>query len=379
MSTALANTYQELRKSLAQPAGDAPLAAGEHLAARFGEWQDASGHRRRGFVSRHDFFRSQLDLVHALGGILRRDDVVVLAVPYALTPMGHVVERALELIGAAVISVGTSNTICPRARTLELMRSHGATSLVGAPSVALGLARAGGSSTDGGDRPSLRSLVAFGEACSPERLDAIAALWGARAVPLFGTPAMPVVATPCARGELHLRDRRSRIEVASRAAARVADGRRGELLVQTEPGAAASSGWTSTGELVELRPARQPCGESSTVVVPLGRADHALDSASGPISALDVEQIAFACADLDPNFGCIVRDGLFRVQCTPAQLGESLVTDLARRIQDRVRVELGVELDVTIGQAGNSMSPPPAGSGGSAGAGSKPIQGGGVA
>ncbi len=333
--------------------GGAPPTAGDGgetpLGARYGEWVDAAGSTRAGLLPQEDFFRAQVDLARAVDGVLGAEDVVVVAVPYELTFVGHVVERALELVGATLIGIGTSNTICPMPRTLGLMRRYGVTAMVASAATALELARADRAPGDG--PPLLRTLVVVDDGCAPARIDRIAALWGASAIPVFGTAAVPVIATPCGAGALHLTEDHPTADLLGPSDARsLAGGRRGELVAGPPRPTVGGGEVTATGQLVELSSGGWTCacGDPSRVVVPLGRVVDAVTTAAGPVSAVDVERVLFDHADLEPDLSCEIRGGRFHVTCTPIPGDRPRPVDLDRSLHARLLAHLGVDATVVV-------------------------------
>ncbi|MFD9686359.1 hypothetical protein ACFWXO_11395 [Kitasatospora sp. NPDC059088] len=336
--------------------------------ARYGEWSDAAGHTHPAFLTRDEWVRNQIDLARCLDGLLTEDDVVIVAVPYELSFVGAEVERAIELVGAAVIGVGTSDTICPLPRVLDLMGQYGATVLVCSATVA---ARLAALAVARGQRPAdsaVRLVVTTGEASSAERRERVAALWGADASELYGTASTPTVAVPCAAGALHLCDHRLRAAVRTPGA----DGPaafRGELLLafgtadtpdtpdtpDAPNGANGANGAAEpTGQFVELGPADGGCGcgARSPVLAPLGRVAELVGSASGPVSAVDVERIVFGFPEFAPYFAAELRPGGFTVTCAVPDGAAAAADEVLRQaVEAEVRRGLGIDVDVRIVEA----------------------------
>ncbi|WP_433303907.1 hypothetical protein ACQP2F_13360 [Actinoplanes sp. CA-030573] len=330
MTAPITTHYEQFLHLLAGEPAD-PAGAGP-VRARYGERPGPAGGTEPVVLSRDEWIRNQIDLTLALDRLLTSDDVVVSATPYELSFIGAEVDRVIEMVGASVISVGTSRTICPMPRLLQLIEHYGATALVCPPSFAAELT---GLAVAQGRRPAdstIRSIIAVGEACSTERLDRIGAAWTAATSALYGTPSTPTVAVACEHGTLHVCDHWLRAEVH--------DGPRGELLLDGVP----------TGELVELDPdgRRCACGAAGPVLVPLGSLTAAVTGPGGPVSAVDVERIVFAERGLAPHFACDVRAGVFHVTCAVA--GAEPVRDGAvqRSIRDRIRDAYGVDAEIAI-------------------------------
>ncbi|MFI0267089.1 AMP-binding protein [Streptomyces luteogriseus] len=330
-TTPIATHYERFLDLLTRGPGAAADGRDAHKA-RYGERLDPSGASHPVVLTRDEWIRNQIDLTLALGRLLTEDDVVVSAVPYELSFTGAQVDRVTEMVGASVISVGTSGTICPMPRLLGLIEQYEVTALVCSPSFAAELA---GLAASLGRRPAnstIRTIVCVGEACSTERLDRIGAAWAARTTALYGTPSTPTVAVACERGALHLCDQRLRAEVRG--------GARGELLLDG----------TATGEAVELWPAdrRCDCGCESRVLVPLGSMASAVRGPDGLVSAADVERIVFRHRRLAPHFACVVRDGTFHVTCAVTDSQAVDTGAMRRAIRSGIDEALGVEAEVTI-------------------------------
>ncbi|GAB2464519.1 hypothetical protein [Streptomyces incanus] len=134
---------------------------------RYGEWEGPDGSTRPVRTSRPEWMRNQIDMALALSGLVTPDDVVIVAAPYELSLEGASVERAVEWLGASLISVGTSNTICPVPRLLGLLHRYRATTLVCSPQLAADLAaldEAGGRRPAAAFTREARPLFARGEA-----------------------------------------------------------------------------------------------------------------------------------------------------------------------------------------------------------------------
>ncbi|MFF4984216.1 hypothetical protein ACFY3O_29760 [Streptomyces sp. NPDC001046] len=300
--------------------------------ARYGERAHPSGGTQPVVLTREEWIRNQIDLTLALGRQLTEDDVVVSAVPYELSFIGAEVDRVIEMVGASVISVGTSGTICPMPRLLGLIEQYEVTALVCSPGFAAELAGLAVSLGKPPQDTTVRTIVCVGEACSSERLERIGATWAARTCALYGTPSAPTVAVACEHGALHLCDHRLRAEVRG--------GRRGELLLDGVP----------TGEAAELRPAdhRCDCGSASRVLVPLGSMSCAVRGPDGLVTALDVERVVFGHRRLAPHFACLLRDGTFHVTCAVSDPRAPDADAMRRAVRGGIGEALGVEAEVAV-------------------------------
>lgn len=293
---------------------------------RYGEWEGPDGSTHEVRMTRPEWMLNQIDAALALGDLITPDDVVVVAAPYELSLEGASVERAVEWLGASLISVGTSNTICPLPRLLDLIHRYGVTTLVCPPQLAAELAALDEAAGRHPGASGLTTLIAT-RPSAPERLRRIAAKWGASATEIFSTPARPATATPCGFGRLHVSDDRFTAYLRSPAPGRIhTDGTRGELVLGSHPESPAPVP-LPTGQLVEFRPpgTHCACGSSSQTVIPLGRVADAVTTPEGLLSQVDVEHCLFASPQPQgrvtsrPEGGhlsvtCAVRSGTARQQ-----------------------------------------------------------------
>ncbi len=331
VTMSIAAHYEQFLELLGRDPGSTPDGR-DTVRARYGERVDPSGGSQPIVLMRDEWIRNQIDLTLALDRLLTEDDVVVSAVPYELSFIGAEVDRVIEMVGASVISVGTSGTICPMPRLLGLIEQYEVTALVCSPAFAAELASLAVSLGQRPPQSTIRMIVCVGEVCSTERLEHVGAAWAAKTSALYGTPSTPTVAVACEHGALHLCDHRLRAEVR--------DGPRGELLLDGRP----------TGELAELWPADRGChcGAAGRVLVPLGRVAAAIPGPHGLVSAADVERIVFGHTGLAPHFACDVRDGTFHVTCAATD-PETVADGAVRRsIRSGIADALGVAAEVTI-------------------------------
>ncbi|MFD3441709.1 hypothetical protein ACFWU3_29880 [Streptomyces sp. NPDC058685] len=282
---------------------------------RYGEWEEADGHTREVRMTRPEWMLNQLDAVLALGDVITPDDVTVVAAPYELSLEGASIERAVEWLGASLISVGTSNTICPVPRLLDLIHRYRVTTLACPPQLAAELAALDEAAGRDPGASGVHTLIATRPA-APERLRRIAAAWGASAFEIFSTPSRPATATPCGAGRLHLPEDRFDVSLRSPAPGRIdSDGTRGELLLTARDPESSTPPALPTGELVELRPSRTPCacGSGSRIVIPLGRVADAVPTPRGPVSQVDVEHCLFTSPEPQGRVTSTVEDGRLSV------------------------------------------------------------------
>ncbi|MFF7201748.1 hypothetical protein [Streptomyces sp. NPDC008141] len=301
--------------------GDTGDPAGAHglpqpsAPVRYGEWEDSDGSTREVRMTRPEWLLNQLDAVLALGDVITPDDVTVVAVPYELSLEGASIERAVELLGASLISVGTSNTICPVPRLLDLIHRYRVTTLACPPQLAAELAALDEAAGRDPGASTVHTLIATRPA-APERLRRIAAVWGASAFEIFSTPSRPATATPCGAGRLHLPEDRFEVQLRSPAPGRIdTDGTRGELMLAARHPESSTPVAVPTGELVELRSSRTvcACGGDGRIVIPLGRVADAVPTPQGPVTQVDVEHCLFTSPEPEGRVTSTVENGRLSV------------------------------------------------------------------
>lgn len=313
---------------------------------RYGEWDGPDGRTHAFRMIQPEWVLNQIDIVHSLDDHITPDDVVVVAAPYELSLVGASIERAIEWLGAAVISVGTNNTICPVPRLLDLIHRYQVTALVCPPQLAAELAALDEAAGRCPSSSTVTTIIAT-QPTAPERLRRIATKWGVSAIEVFSTPSRPATATSCGFGELHILEDRVEAQLRSPSPGLIAvDGTRGELMLSIGHPESPTSVPRPTGELVEFRRPGTPCacGSNTQVVIPLGRVAGAVATPRGLVTQTDVEYCLFESPHPQGRVTSTVEGECLSV--TSAVRGGA--ETVRRELQQLVRSRLGPAVELTL-------------------------------
>lgn len=318
---------------------------------RYGESTGTSGRRTAGYATRDDWLGNHLDVCTAWSGCVTAADTIAVAVPYELTFAGADIDRVAELLGAAVISVGVGNRICPWTRLVGLIQSYGVTALVCAPTRAVRLAEVAAEAGVAPEATTVRSVFCVGEPCSDAKRARIARMWDATVFPHYGMTETLAVAVPCAAGNLHMCERRFYPEVVDPVSGRVcADGHRGELVLTTLASRALPLVRYRTGDLVRLEagPASCRCGSTDRLLEHLGRVSDSFPTRTGIGAGADLEEILFAVPGVLPYLAHRWDGHSLRVTCALAAGAEREAAPGIRRAQERIADLVGGSAIVTV-------------------------------
>lgn len=317
---------------------------------RYGEWEEADGRTREVRMTQPEWVLNQIDAVQALGDLITPEDVTVVAAPYELSLEGASIERAVECLGASLISVGTSNTICPVPRLLDLIHRYQVTTLACPPQLAAELAALDVAAGRDPRASSIQTLVAI-RPTAIERLSRIAVTWGATAFEIFSTPSGPATATSCAAGQLHLPAGRFEAYLRSATPGRIdTEGTRGELMIAAPRPGSSTPETLPTGELVEFRRPGTPCacGSDGQIILPLGRVADAVATPGGPVTQVDVEHCLFASPEPQGRVTSTIEDGRLSVAYAVRSGAVRSGTERSHpALQELVRSRLGPAVELT--------------------------------
>lgn len=363
MSLAAPDMYDDLLTVLRARPQTRPTLRTQGMSAataRYAEAVEADGSTQAVYATRLDWLLAQIDLARAFRELLTAADVVISAVPYEMTFLGAQVERAVELTGACVIGAGGGGTVCPAARIVDLIWRYEPTVLIASAQLAAELAQLSAESGRDVASSSVRTIVIAGEACSRERLQSLAAVWAAEPRMIYGTDAIPTIATPCEFGVLHVGERLwpTVQPVDSMRASGTDSSIRGELQVAqlhspvTQPQA--------TGDVVELSFAPCPCQDTRPGVTPLGRIIDAVDTGQELIPLGDIERIVFSYKELRGPWSCVSAANVVEASCVGAPgLSAQERHQVQSAVEQVVRAQLGVDLRLDVLDGPTGHTPPP--------------------
>ncbi|MCP3098098.1 AMP-binding protein [Myxococcus sp. K15C18031901] len=332
-------TRQDLQK--AYPLG--LLAAPAETLVRYAESTGTTGPRCAGFVTREDWLTNNLSVALSWATLLSKEDTLAVAVPYELTYVGADIDRVAELLGVAVISVGTNNTLCPWPRVLELMKSHGVTALFCAPTRAIRLAQlARERGLDPRKDLQVRKIICVGEHCSDARREHLARAWDARVYNHYGMTEALAVAVPCSRQALHLCEDRLHGELVDPdSGALVRPGEPGELVLTTLTHRAMPLLRYRTGDLVRELSTKCACGNPFRVVKQLGRVTDTFQTRMGTAYFHQLDEILLSEPDIQPFFSVAREAEGLRVSV--------VLSPAVREGRGRTRAEVVAALEQRLG------------------------------
>ncbi|MCE9669676.1 AMP-binding protein [Myxococcus stipitatus] len=332
-------TRQDLQQ--AYPLG--MLAAPPGELVRYAESTGTTGPRCAGYVTRDDWLTNNLSVAMSWATLLSKEDTLAVAVPYELTYVGADIDRVAELLGAAVISVGTNNTLCPWPRALELMRSHGVTALFCAPTRAIRLAQlARERGLDPRKDLQVRKIICVGEHCSDARREYLARAWDARVYNHYGMTEALAVAVPCGRQALHLCEDRLYAELIDPdSGAPVHPGEPGELVLTTLAHRAMPLLRYRTGDLLREMSTKCPCGNPFRVVKQLGRVTDTFQTRMGTAYFHQLDEALLSEPDIQPYFSVAWEEDGLRVRVVLSQA--------VREGRGRARAEVVASLEQRLG------------------------------
>jgi phenylacetate-CoA ligase len=328
---------------------------------RYGESTGSSGAPTSAFMTEQDWERGSIWLELSLLERFDAQDVVFIAVPYELSFAAPDLDGAFRNVGAAVVAVGSLNSVCPWSRTLEMIHVLKPSVLVCTPTRAL---RLFDMCLEAGKVPSevgLRSILYVGEACSPAKLAKLAAAWGVSLTTAYGATETNALALPCRYDRLHLLEHRFFFEVIDpNTHAAVEDGCLGELAVTTLGHEAMPLIRYRTGDAVVVDREPCPCGLGFRTIRHLGRLSDALPVDGHSLLKAELENVVLGVPGTGVYCVCGVTSG--RLEVFVQMTGdERVVADaVASEIATRFRVPAAVRrLDTCdVGRLMDSMLKP---------------------
>jgi len=196
---------------------------------------------------------------------------VLVRFPYALSMPAHLVQRAVEQRGGAIIAASSRNSVCTHVRAVRLIDELALGVLACSPFEALLLAEA--AKRLGLRRPSMRAICVAGELLSDEYRALVEDAWGAPVSNLYGSTETGALATSCERNVLHACDGQLLEVLADEPPhGRCAAGELGLIVVTTLDREAMPLIRYVTGDYGRwFPPSACRCGRKGIVVEPVGR------------------------------------------------------------------------------------------------------------
>ena len=321
------------------------LAVGPEELFQYHESYGTTGTPTSSWLTQEDFQNYATQINHAAAN-LRAGDRVLVRFPYAISVPAHIVTQAARNRGACVIPVSSRTAISPYPRVVDLLGKLQATVIGCLPTEAIWLAE---TARHMGKDPArdfrhLRAFLVAGEMLSDARRARIAALWNAQVYNLYGCTEGGNIAADCEAGRLHLSWDHFLLEALDETTWQpVPPGERGSAVLTTLTRQAMPLVRFLLGDYVRLRDEPGcPCGRTAPVVEHYGRDLNRFDFGGRRHFVRELEdRLLTAPAEALGN--------LWLVEVRPAEVrfraeAERPDPALYRRLQDRVRDELGLPL-----------------------------------
>ncbi|MHB1569681.1 MAG: phenylacetate--CoA ligase family protein [Solirubrobacteraceae bacterium] len=302
--------------------------------------------------------RTGSDLEHAMqsfrlgleiAGVTAADTVMV-SFPFGIHPVGQMVARAAETIGAAVVWAGAGSQL-PSAAQVTLLSELRVTVWCGMPSFGLHLANtaeAGGAPLSAGE---VRLLVTSAEVVSPPKRSLLERLWGAEVRDVFGMTECTLMGAECGRSEgLHVWTESSFCEVLDvDTLAPVALGETGTLCVTPKRTTHATPfvRWLS-GDLVRMQAGCDCAYSHYPRIVHSGRTAGFFKFRGVNIGHVEAEEALYAIDTLR-DFRVLVGDERVLVELEAAAGAEQLTEE---RVQRLFAETFGVRVQTLVVQRG---------------------------
>jgi phenylacetate-CoA ligase len=203
---------------------------------------------------------------------LTADDVVAVALPYALTSSGIGFHLAAQRAGAMVVALDSGSIMSSHHKQLDIVRGLGVTVLVTAiPTILSTIALAGGEDPAEVFR-ALRAICLCGVPTLRGAMTKIGTIFEAEVYNTYGLSEFGATTYTCSSGEMHVHEDDFFVETLDpRTGEHSPAGRGGEIVVTTLTREASPRIRYRTGDFGQLRFGRCPCGSSAARLTVVGR------------------------------------------------------------------------------------------------------------
>ncbi len=211
------------------------LASDMKNIVRYGESSGTTANPINSYYTREDWIANNATVAKCLSNIVSKEDVVAVIVPYELALVGQDLDRALEMLGATTIALGSLTKCVDINRVVKMLKSLEVTTVICSPTRLLFIAK---EAINMGYNPQkdfkIKKLLCPGEGTSTEKEKLIKEIWGARTYPMYGMTETNTLAMPCSCGHLHLVENKALFEIVDpNTGEELGDNQRGELVITT--------------------------------------------------------------------------------------------------------------------------------------------------
>ncbi|EPH06165.1 hypothetical protein HMPREF1531_00814 [Propionibacterium sp. oral taxon 192 str. F0372] len=313
------------------------VAAKDSLIIRYGESTGTTGLPTSSAITYRDWILCNVAVEASVGHLFGPADMVFVSIPYELAFASYDLDRALEAIGATVVSTGALTSVCPIDRVAQMMCNVHPAGLICTPTRAL---RIFDMIRDIGEDPrrvGLKTLLYVGETCSSAKLTKIGKMWSVDVATAYGATETNSLGLQCELGQLHLTEDRYIFEVIDpQTGQTVKDGSSGELVVTSIATEAMPLIRYRTGDEVTVSPSGScACGSPRRTIQHHGRLSEGYAVGGRRLNKLAVEQQVLSTRGTGLYYAAGVE-------------GDQLVV--------RVQVEEGALVEKTLRSVENSVS-----------------------
>lgn len=312
---------------------------------RYGESTGTTDQPINSCYTYEDWFENNCIVAYYLSSIISPADTVAVIVPYGYALVGQDVDRALELVGANIIAIGTLSSACPVERVVRTLINTETTVLVCSPSRAIYL---GEEIRKAGYNPAkdfcVNRILCVGEGTSEEKAKRIKEIWNAECYPMFGMTETNTLAMPCVCKRLHLTENKVLFEVIDPYTLQsLGEDVRGELVVTSFVKGIPLIRYR-TGDLVTIHSKTCECGASFRYLEHHGRLQDCVLLHNKKYQILDLEDVI-----LKVSHACFYT---LKVQGDALQVGlvvdEDKFDDAREKVIRGLKEQFDIDADVML-------------------------------
>jgi len=280
-------------------------------------------------------------------------DIVVNTFGFGLIQPGNEYTFGVMEAGAQVYPVGPG-ALTPSRETIRIINDHDVTTVLATPSYALRLADV--ASEMDVDLPGLkiRRLMVTGETLTPAARSRIEKSWGTEVFNFFGMAEVGIAAAECRfhLGLHFLSDYLFPEVINPKTLSVLEHGEIGEMVVTTLDKFGMPFIRYNTRDLVSIRHEICPCGFSGmSIIEHHGRSDGMIKIKGKGVYPAYIEQVLLNTPELGSEYQIIVEHGTYGDRIlvrAETQRNFQIDETLKKRVADRMREELGVNLEIEV-------------------------------
>lgn len=285
------------------------------------------------------------DQINASGLNLTASDIVLVRFPYAISTIAHLVHRAAQSRGAAVIPASSRSTISPFPRIVSLLRKLEVTVLAGLPLQVLLIAETAEllGYNPKVDFPCLRAIFTGGEPLSPSRHRLLTSTWGVPVIDNYGMTEIGPAVVDCEFGHPHPLEDYFFFEVlGDDLQSETAVGDIGNLVITTLRREAVPLVRYVTRDRARLVPSTCSCGSRYSLEV-RGRKEDTIAIGDRELDRWDLDEI-ISHLPYQHYWAAGPSSGSLRIVIEEEKTAASDSPDSIQRLEEQLRLRLEIEV-----------------------------------